>query len=68
MNVEIEIPDWMIQLSQYSIIIFCIMVIAGVLLVLYSINMRCPECGFPVFMIGLFASIFGGVGLITVIL
>jgi len=68
MKVEIEIPDWMIQLSQYDIIIFCIMTITGIFLVIFSIKMRCPECGFSVFIAGLCASIFGGVGLITLIL
>ena len=68
MKVEIEIPDWMIQLNQYSLIIFCIMTITGILLVLFSMKMRCHECGFHVFIAGLLASIFGGVGLITLYL
>lgn len=68
MNVEVEIPDWMIQLNQFDFIIFCIMVLAGVLLVVISIKMRCPECGFTVFVIGLFAAICGGVGLVILTL
>ena len=64
MKVEVEIPDWIMQLNQHDLIIFYIMIIAGVLLVLFSIKMRCPECGFSVFITGLFSSIFGGIGLL----
>lgn len=61
---KVEVPDWIIELNQYGLIIFFVMVVVGAILVFLSLRMRYPECGFHVFAVGLLSLVLSGVGLV----